>query len=111
MRHTSIWIAGQVILWLNWDVNFLWAVVALEVLSAYLYFSTDKLKVSVREKKRGYTNYSSLAMLLLIFFTIARLALSVNLYEALWTGGIFVIAIADFRRGNSSRKPTALQEV
>ena len=52
------WIACQVMLLLNRDVNLLWAVVALEVPSAYLYFSTDKLKVSVREKKRGYTDYS-----------------------------------------------------
>ncbi len=91
-----LWIAGQVMLWLNWDAMLLWAVVLLQLALAYVYWFTDKLRVTVRQRKRGYTDYSSLAMLLLIFFTVARLAISADLYQVLWAGGIFIIAVADF---------------
>ena len=91
-----IWIGGQLTLWMGWDTNLLWIFVILQAVLAYIYWFTAGLKVSARRKKIGYYDYSAIAVLLLIFFTLGRMAMSANLNEALWALGIFVILVADF---------------
>jgi len=89
-----IWIGGQLTLWMGWDINLLWIFVILQVVLAYAYWFTDSLRATRREKIRY--DYSAIAVLLLIFFTLGRMAMSANLNEALWAIGVFIMLVADF---------------
>jgi len=89
-----IWIGGQLTLWMGWDMSLLWIFVVLQVVLAYAYWFTDSLRATRREKIRY--DYSAIAVLLLIFFTLGRMAMSANLNEALWAIGVFIMLVADF---------------
>jgi hypothetical protein len=87
-----LWVLGQLLLWMDWERMLLWGVVLLMLGLGYLYFYTPKLRKAMT---KAYLDYSAVAVLLLILFSVGRIALAGSLHEALWALGILIIAGCD----------------
>jgi hypothetical protein len=88
----ALWVAGQLLLWMGLSRLLLWLVVVLQLGLGYIYFYTRMGRLTARKMREGYVDYDVLSLLLLVFFSIGRIALAGSLQEAFWALGILLIA-------------------